>query len=815
MNENNDASSRCIPRPTIDQIVGCMYTDPNLAIALCEQAIMQAKAAHDALGHVRTVQCYANIMNHQGRALESRNQLFEALQVAESMHWFEHEARLQELIARNFYISGEHRTAIQHWVKCIEIADGEGKDPSAWMLAHVGFGQIYDALGDNVSAIRLHCMALNRMQEVSDSFLEVTIQINLGRNLMELGYLSSAAQFFTESLETCLEHHFLGYAAEINNHLAEVDMGKNALDSAAKHVVAGLAQAQQVQHGETEANILSNMAEIHARCGDHQEALKMIRTAKAVATQYGLVHLLARQHFAAARYAEGSGDIAHSLAELKAARLCEIKIQASTAADDRKDLEYLAALRPTASRLLAELSNNPLLETGRSEKALRLIAVESCKILEVARASIWSFDAASEKLSCIYQYSAKSNSFGEQIALSPSDCPSYFEWLAAPTPLVAHDAQHHRCTWELATCYLDQQGVKSLLSFVIRVPGRIAGIISFEHVGDQRNWTPDEVALGSQLADLAARALSNHERGQYQQQINSLNMRLMETNEILEVRVIERTSLLETANAELRQVMDKLVQSEKLASLGNLVAGIAHEMNTPLSSVLLSASTLAEVSASFRKNFQQGRILKSELEKFIEDCNTGAALIERNAARAGDLISNFKQVAVDTSSTRRRKFDLKQTMNEVMAMLGPQLRSTGHKITLSIPENIEMESYPGPLTQIFTNLVTNSLLHGFEGRKDGQITITAHREYAGKIRLTYKDNGHGIPESLHKRVFDPFFTTRLGTGGSGLGLYIVFNLVTGILEGELTLTSVQNEFTRFVITLPLHCGGADVTSAGS
>ncbi|KAF0813159.1 Sensor protein FixL [Andreprevotia sp. IGB-42] len=276
---------------------------------------------------------------------------------------------------------------------------------------------------------------------------------------------------------------------------------------------------------------------------------------------------------------------------------------------------------------------------------------------------------------------------------------------------------------------------------------------------------------------------------------------LRTTRDHLEDLVTERTDALQRSNRELKQAMGQLVQSEKLASLGSLVAGIAHELNTPLGNSVTVASTLRQKVHEFRHLLDENQLRRSELEHFTEACEEAATLIEKSSQRAGDLINNFKQVAVDTASTRRRVFDLKQTMEEVVSTLLPLLKHTPHRIEIDIPPGTHMTSYPGPLEQIITNLVTNSLKHAFDQRDDGMIRIAASAS-ASEIELIYEDNGNGIPEALKRRVFDPFFTTKLGQGGSGLGLYIVFNLIHGVLGGQLKLSDAEHGGTRFAITLP-------------
>lgn len=270
---------------------------------------------------------------------------------------------------------------------------------------------------------------------------------------------------------------------------------------------------------------------------------------------------------------------------------------------------------------------------------------------------------------------------------------------------------------------------------------------------------------------------------------------LEQLNRELENRVARRTQELELAMAQ-------LLESEKLAALGSLVAGVAHELNTPIGNVLAVASTLQDDIRSFSDKLLNGVARRTDVEHSSQRLNEAGLLIERNAARAAKLIKDFKEVAVDQSSSRRRDFDLRAVVEEIVSTSRPMLKGTAHTVQVEIPAGIAMDSYPGPLEQILTNLMHNSVRHGFDGLAQGQITIRAECE-AGLVVLTYEDNGCGIPDASLPHIFEPFYTTKLGQGGSGLGLYIVYNLVTHILGGKLSAESPATQGTRFVLRLPL------------
>jgi len=285
--------------------------------------------------------------------------------------------------------------------------------------------------------------------------------------------------------------------------------------------------------------------------------------------------------------------------------------------------------------------------------------------------------------------------------------------------------------------------------------------------------------------------------------------KIEELNASLEQRVQQRTEQLQAANADLSQAMrtleqarDRLVQSEKLASLGALVAGVAHELNTPIGNGLTVATALDERARVFAEIIKQP-MQRSVLEQFVGDTQLASDLLVRSLSRSATLVSGFKRIAVDQTSEQRRSFELAGLVDEVVLTMGPTTRRARCMVRTDIAADLVLDSFPGPLDQVLTNLIDNAITHGFGQDQSGTIEIRGHLDRAGWVQLTVRDTGHGIaPENL-KRVFDPFFTTRLGQGGSGLGLHIVHNIVTNVLGGQIEVYSEVATGTRFVLFLPL------------
>jgi signal transduction histidine kinase len=288
---------------------------------------------------------------------------------------------------------------------------------------------------------------------------------------------------------------------------------------------------------------------------------------------------------------------------------------------------------------------------------------------------------------------------------------------------------------------------------------------------------------------------------------------LESVNRTLEIRVAERTEELRQANADLQRASQHLLQSEKLAALGGLVAGVAHELNTPIGNARLTATSISARMEEMAVQVRSGRVSRSALEEFFDSGLRSMELIERATERSGDLVESFKQIAVDQTAMQRRKFDLQRTAEQTVMMLGPMLKRTACVVQVEIPPNIEMDGHPGALEQIINNFVTNSLMHAFPGRDAGHMLLSAV-DLGDWIELRVRDDGVGIAADIRERIFEPFFTTRFGHGGSGLGLYTVYNLVTSIFGGTITVDAESECGAGFTMRLARIAPKQDIPPGG-
>ncbi|MEC8231031.1 MAG: ATP-binding protein [Pseudomonadota bacterium] len=345
------------------------------------------------------------------------------------------------------------------------------------------------------------------------------------------------------------------------------------------------------------------------------------------------------------------------------------------------------------------------------------------------------------------------------------------------------------------------------------VTGPVEEIASFlQRTSRQRDYSARAEGSAIHELDILADAvnvmlLRMQEYMQKQRQAEEQHRKL---NASLEDMVNHRTTALKDANQELIQTLEKLhqfqrqiVQNEKMASLGDMVAGVAHEVNTPIGLGVTASTMMLDRLAVIQKDFENKTLKASAMKRFLDESNENLNIIYRNLNRAAELISSFKQVAVDQTSESSRSFCVAQLVNEILLSLQPRLKKLKHNINVDCDPTLSVETKAGPINQILINLIMNSVIHGFENIEEGAIDIRAEMVSNNKLKLVYTDNGKGISPEIRKRIFDPFVTTKRGQGGSGLGMHLVYNLVTQALNGSISITSEEGKGVEFVIIFPV------------
>ena len=289
---------------------------------------------------------------------------------------------------------------------------------------------------------------------------------------------------------------------------------------------------------------------------------------------------------------------------------------------------------------------------------------------------------------------------------------------------------------------------------------------------------------------------------------------IKELNQSLEEKVVTRTQALRDSNQELldaleqvHQYQSQVIQSEKMASLGQMVAGVAHEVNTPIGLGVTASTMLSDRIDEIKIGLENKSLSAKKLERFLDESKENTQIIYRNLSRAADLVSSFKQVAVDQTADNSRNVKLESFVKEVIMSLHPTLKKFDHEINIECAPELEIITKPGPINQVLINMIMNSIIHAFDGTDKGVMTIAIWCEHH-TCYIKYSDNGKGIEEKIKQRIFDPFVTTKRGEGGSGLGLHLVYNLVTQALGGNIAVESELGKGSTFNISFPVEHKGA-------
>ena len=371
-------------------------------------------------------------------------------------------------------------------------------------------------------------------------------------------------------------------------------------------------------------------------------------------------------------------------------------------------------------------------------------------------------------------------------------------------PVIVSDLMHDPL-WAPYRTLAEPYGLRACWAMPI-IPDKDQVLGSFAmYYKEVRSPTEDDRKLISAAIHLAGIAIASTRREEELQRHREHLEELVaaRTAELLQAKeeAEHASEELSTALDNLSLTQDELVRRDKLAALGALVAGVAHELNTPIGNSLVMASSMGQRTAALRHDLDAG-LRRSVLEDYLRQAAEADEVVQRNLGRAAHLVDSFKRIAVDAASSQRRQFQLDEQVAALMLPLQAAVKDVRLTLVQDIPAGLAMDSYPGPLDQALGNLFENSLVHGFAGRDAGMITVRARADENGEIALSLADDGAGIASSHLQRIYDPFFTTRLGAGGSGLGLYITHNIVCGVLGGRIAVSSEAGRGTTFTLYLP-------------
>jgi two-component system NtrC family sensor kinase len=768
-----------------------LHNERTQAQAPLDQLLARARAEHDAVALICAVELQSQIAygdNH----LDLQ---YEALQMAQSHHLFAAEARLLNLIGKALYASARYQEALQTWARCLEVAELSQQYPT-WVKAKMGLGQIYDALGDPSSAIQMHTEAIERCQTLDDRWLLLQAHINLGVNLFKLRRHDEALSAYNFALDTARALQHADDEAEALMRIGELYVARQMFSLAMSSLDAAKVIAERTGYRWALAQTLLFRAECSFRMKRPKEALHYAHQGIEVAQQAGAGHVRMKLLYLLSEICESLDDFATALQMQRQAQQLERQIQQATQRAPLQQVAQIAGWLKNADQVLLELASASTLDHSQLEHLSLTLCQTACQVLQLDQASFWQWSADGEQLHCLLRCDASGTTLATGPDVARQQLAALFDYLNSGEMVVAHAAAQHLYTWRWSELALAEQNICAVLFVPVRLNDQTIAVLSFEQLAHQRNWQRNELQHAHQLALLASRALAQHQQRFYQQQIATLNTQLQQQNEALETRVVERTQALQQTN-------QKLIQAEKLAALGFLVAGFAHKLNTPLGSILTAASTFTDHTQLLAADLAAGAVKKSQLEQFCQDSLHVAEIIQRNAQRASDMIRDLRQLADSDHASFPERFKLNQLISPIIDRYLASENAKQIQIHNAIDPQLEIYSYRAAIELILTQLLHNSLSHAFRGsHRVGQIQLSCQSHADGHLQLIYRDNGVGIAPELHTRVFEPFYTTQFGQGHSGLGMYQVYSLVHGKLGGEIALHSEMGQGVEITLTLP-------------
>ncbi len=436
-------------------------------------------------------------------------------------------------------------------------------------------------------------------------------------------------------------------------------------------------------------------------------------------------------------------------------------------------------------QILLDVSASPLIDEGRWHQASRLLLTSTQNGLQVARVSLWFFREDAQYMQChlLLEHGVVCE---EEILLHASVFPRYFAALATERAIVAHDAQQDEKTTEFTESYLKPKAITAILDLPVRHFGKMIGIICCEHIGSARHWLDDEIRFAAGLADQVGRAINAAQYSEAQQQLEALNQQLEQRVELRGLQLADNHKTIARAHEQL------LVQA-KLATLGGIVAGVAHEVSTPLGIAVTASSHQLDVLAEFQQKLELRKLTSSQGFAYLQKMQDTALMLQINLRRAEKLMRQFKETAAHQTRTEASPVAFHELVVNLLASLSPVTQQIPVQPEVYIDPSLMLITDVDVWLQILTNLVMNSCRHAFDGIAMPEIRIQAYRNSQQELQFEYRDNGVGMSPSVVARVFEPFFTTKAEQGGTGLGMSILKRLVEKKLRGTLTLQSSEGQ----------------------
>lgn len=747
------------------------------AIRRCEALSQTARRNRQPATLIAVAELYGLVVPQYGR-----DTLFEALQLAQAYGWIDAEARLDEQIARSYYTTGDYRPARQFWERALALASEPEGELETWLYGQIGLGQVHDALGNHPAAVACHQAALEHAlaTQLDNAYLLAKIRINLAVNLIACQQDAEARIALEMALEDCRNAGLLDYAAEALSRLGELAQREGDLDLAGEHYREALQLTRQISYHWAETNILHQLSQLAAVQGDLPLAQRLCGEGIGLAEMIGYTRQRMEMLAEAASYAEQLGDIPAAYGYLQAHnRLLQRQLPAAPSQESRH-----APPDRLQQRLFA-LANHALIEQGNTAEAVRHLLAEASTLLQASGASLWLLGAQCG-LQCVDP--------GATAAPASIDAeighPLYLHLQSRPL-LNACLSSEHPLIGPLMVAWRHEQPVSILLQAVS--DGEASWVLWLESSQARRNWLPDDEALLGQLCDILQRILARQRQRALHAQLEEINNALQDDNRALAEHVARR-------GAALQQALAQLAHSERLATTGRLMAGMAHELNTPLGVAMTASSTIANNLALLIERIRTGKPGRDEVIDALQQCREAASLTDRNILRAAELIRRFRSLNSHQEAEELSVYRIDELLQGVCRLYQEELQRHGHVLLLTVPERLEWPVRPAALQHVLGQLLGNVLEHAFTDRRSGCVQLTVQPR-DGKLIFTLHDNGIGMSPDAVSHAFDPFYLSQLGRGG-GLGLYGAYNLVTAVLGGEIAIHSQQGEYTAVTLILP-------------
>ncbi|CAM3731298.1 ATP-binding protein [Rheinheimera salexigens] len=449
-------------------------------------------------------------------------------------------------------------------------------------------------------------------------------------------------------------------------------------------------------------------------------------------------------------------------------------------------------MNKSLQQILLDISLDPKIDQGNLHTAGQLILTTLKQQLQVDSLSIWLHNAKGNQIDCLCLFDLNLFETPSSLSLHSQDFPLYFNALNNLQSPAIFDPSTNQPTSELYQHYFKPLGLGTIVEAPVRNHGKAVGIIRIEHQ-QAKHWTDAEIMFITVFADILGRAINAAERLDYQQQLTQFNSQL-------EQKVLQRTKKLTQSLAELKNAQHKMIEVEKMASLGRMVAGISHEINTPLGIAVTANSHAQATLAELEALYLSGQLTKSLFSQRGEAMKSSIHLVTNNLQRTVDLVESIKQTALEPSASAPVWLKLDPFISQVIASLAYEIASCQLQVVVDIPPGAQIQTHSSALATILRQLIENTCLHAFTEQTNRTLHLSIALHDAVWC-LTLSDNGHGMTEKHLSRAFEPFFTSNRSGGSKGLGLTLVFNLVTQILQGQIQLDSIDNGF-RVHITCP-------------